>query len=514
MPRSRSGSAAAVAAILLVAGVPSAVVLTHRDTGRVTVRLAPAPPLGSAQAMRPRQPGSARAVLPYPFKADAYGIHTAPREEYPYALTRPIALVDDGVHDASGVRMYKIGDRLYDHPVYQARYGIDSLESYVRTDDERYLSRAELQAARLMRRADKTGGAWYLPYPFGFSLHGVASDRRVPPWYSAMAQGQALTLFVRLYEITKDATYRNAADRLFAGFLRPRATSKPWVVWVDSRNHLWLEEFPGRAADRTLNGHLFAIFGLWDYWRLTSDERAKTLYQGALTTVRDYFSRYRNENWISRYCLTHPARLSDKYHFIHIRQLNRLYTLTHDGAFLRLAETLTADYPPPAVTGEVRFAAGTHQGVKFSAGGTVAGRRSLRLTAASRAPADRRERIHGQPGYWYRITAGPLAGYHVRENHALVALLGRSVSYDYHPARPATMMANETYTGFQFAANGSVLSRQKVMPAESTSFGVVASAWWNAREYVLAQTGPLAGHWIPRGQVQISRPSTRPAHPG
>jgi hypothetical protein len=242
---------------------------------------------------------------------------------------------------------------------------------------------------------------------------------------------------------------------------------------------------------------------LWDYWRLTSDERAKTLYQGALTTVWDYFSRYRNEKWISRYCLTHPATLSDRYHFIHIRQLIRLYTLTRDGAFLRLAETLTSDYPPPTVTGAVRFAAGTHQGVKFTADGTVASRRSVRLTAASRAPADRRERIHGQPGYWYRITAGPLAGHYVQEKYALVALQGRSVSYDYYPARPATMTANRTYTGLQFAGNGTVLSRQNVTPAENTSFGVVASGWWNAREYVLAETGPLAGRWIHRAAVSL-----------
>ena len=535
MPLSRSAVAAIVASVSVLAAVPLARAWADPAAESTAVRqatqsaaldvpeptlpdLTDASPLDGGKASAPRRPvkleperdaarlGAAEITiqaLTFTFKANGYGIYTAPREQYPYARKQPIALADSGVHDAAGVRMYKIGDKLYNHPVAQASYGIENLESFILTKDQRYLDRAKTQAGRLIERAVKVGTAWYLPYPFDFNLHGDPNDRRNAPWYSAMAQGQAVTLFVRLYELTSDQTYKNAADGVFGSFLRPKGTSTPWVVWVDSLNHLWLEEYPGVSADRTLNGHIFATFGMWDYWRLTADERAKTLYRGALTTVWDYFPRYRNEKWISHYCLTHPSRLSDKYHLIHIAQLIRVLALTRGVAFLKLAETLSGDYPPPTVSGSVRFAAGTHTGVKFNSNGTVASRKTVTLSAASAAPADRRMRIYGQPGYWYRITAGTFAGYYVQERYAVVALQGRSVTYQFYPARKATMTAGKAYTGYEFAGNGAVLSSQSVAPTADTSFGAVASAWWNAREYLLAGSGPLAGRWIHRAALVV-----------
>jgi len=537
MPRTRSAVVTAVAAMSMLAGALPAPAWSVPVAGSTPSRARSAPqppipdlpetslpdltsvsPLDEGEAVPPLQPvestpeqGDSRlgasavtlAPLTFSFKANAYGIYTAPRDRYPYARAAPTALVDSGVHDAAGVRMRRIGNRLYDHPVGQAGYGIDNLESFVLNGDQRYLNRAKAQAGRLIARAKKVGTAWYIPYPFDFYLHGRANARMAAPWYSAMAQGQAITLFVRLYEVTNDVAYRNAADGVFGSFLRPSGAANPWVVRVDKYKRLWLEEYPGTSPDRTLNGHLFATFGMWDYWRLTQDERAKTLYQGALTTAADYFTAYRNAKWLSQYCLTHPTALSDVYHPIHIRQFFKVFTMSRGLAFLRLAETLSADYPPPAVKGSVIFAVGKHEGVKFTSAGKVTARRTLRLTRSSFAPADRRERIHGQPGYWYRITAGALAGHYVQEKYAISALRGRSLTYPHYPARRVTMAANRTFTGFEFDDLGKVVTQVSVVTTEVTSFGTIASAVWNGREYLLAETGPLAGRWIQRGTLIV-----------
>jgi hypothetical protein len=521
MSRFRSSLLVAVAALTVLAGAPPA--------GASPARQAPVPapngpespqpdltsvsPLDFGEAVPPRNParvapepgaarlGAAAVALPpltFTFKASDYTIADMPRERYPYARTSPIPLVDSGVHDAAGVRMHRIGNTLYDHPVGQAGYGLENLESYLLTDDPAYLNRAKAQAQRLIDRARKVVEAWYLPYPFDFNLHGVAADRMVAPWYSAMAQGQAISLFIRLYEATGDETYRNAADGVFASFLRPRSTSSPWVVWVDSQQHLWLEEYPRNPSDRTLNGHLFATFGLWDYWRLTQDERAKKLYQGAVTMAVDYFPQFRNTSWISQYCLQHPTRLSDKYHLIHIREFFLLFGMSRNLAVARIAENLIKDYPPPEVSGSVRFAAGTHEGVVFTSSGTVSSRKTITLTRASSAPADRRIRIKGQPGFWYRITAGALASHYVQEKWAISTLQGRYVRYDYYPARRATMNPNTQYIGIEFDSAGRTLSEVRVTPTTATSFGVVQTAVFNGREHLLAETGPLAGRWIAR----------------
>jgi hypothetical protein len=138
--------------------------------------------------------------------------------------------------------------------------------------------------------------------------------------------------------------------------------------------------------------------------------------------------------------------------------------------------------------------------VQFTAEGAVRSRKTVRLRTSGTAPADRRVRVRGQPGYWYRITAGTFAGYHLREKYAAVALPGRSAGQEHHPA-PETMTAHKSYTGLTFADDGTVLSRRTTVPVEDTPIDVVAVGWWNGREYQLARTGPLAGWWIHRAAL-------------
>ncbi len=445
--------------------------------------------------------GAAPAAIPplsFTFKEFGYAIYDLPRAGYPYARSSPVARVDTEPHDAQGVRMYKIGSTLYDHPVGQASYGLSNLESYRISLDTFYLSRAQAQAQRLMERARNFGGGWYISYPFSFDLHGLPSERIYAPWYSAMAQGQALSLFVRLYEITGESRYRNAADGVFTTFLLPRGKATPWTVWVDTYGYLWLEEYAGPRPDRTFNGHMFAAWGLWDYWRLTRDDRARRLWDGALTTTGIYARTIRTAGWISKYCIAHPWSMAETYHFIHISQLIKLYEMTHHPLLAWYADAFVYDYPPYQVSGSVQFAAGTHSGFTFDSAGQVTARRLVTLTRASSAPANQRIRIKGQPGLWYRITAGAFAGYYVQDKPpGTVVLHGQYLRFAWAPPRTATMTAGRPYVGYTFNTAGSVTGARAVTPSTATSFAGSQTAYWNAVRYVLADDGPLAGYWVP-----------------
>jgi hypothetical protein len=463
-------------------------------------------------ALPPLEKGAARlgaSAVPAPpltftFKATAYAMKEPERNHYPYARLTPIALIDTDTHDKYGVRMRKIGTRLYDHPVAQAGYGINNVESYLVTEDVRFLDRAKAQADRLMKNARKVGNAWYLPYTFDFDLHNKPADRMKTPWYSAMAQGQAMSLFVRLWEVTADEKYRNAADGVFNSFLRPRNATTPWIVWVDAAKHLWLEEYAGPKPDRTFNGQIFATFGLWDYWRLTKDERAAKLYQGGLTTVMDnYGSKWRNKNYVSHYCVTHPTALDEKYHLIHIGQMFHMYAISEDVRFLRVGETFMRDFPKPEVKGTVHFAIGSYTAVTFTSKGKVSKRKSVTFTKATFAPTNRRARIVGQPGYWHRITSGTLKGWYTKETVGRTYLRGRVMAYTYRPARPASIAAGKPVRGYTFDNAGKVLTSMTVTPAEVTTFGITSIAIWNGREHVLAADGPLTGKWIPSPSMTL-----------
>jgi len=364
----------------------------------------------------------ALSTLASTFKTSGYRITSVPAAAQPYA-GGGAPRVDTRPHDANGVRKVLIAGRLYDHPVGQAQWGIANVNSYLATKDTFYLKRAVANAQQIVasRVSVQTseGVAWFFKYPFDFALHSGTAFTEHAPWYSGMAQGLAISLFTRL--VTADpgraVNWRTAASGAYRAFLVNPSSTAPWVVHVDSGGYLWLDEYPVGSrpgqADLTLNGHLFAEFGLYDYYRLTGNAGALRLFDGATTTVWHYLPSFRTPNWMSRYCLAHGVR-DDGYHALHASQLTLVYRITHATGFARQSVLFTLDYPSPAVHGTVSLAKGKVTGYRFSSSGSITASRSLTLSAASSAPASSRVRIHGR-GIYLNISSGYFAGYAVAE---------------------------------------------------------------------------------------------------
>jgi hypothetical protein len=247
------------------------------------------------------------------------------------------------IHDSYGVPMRIInGYRRY-HPVGLTRLGLKYLSRYRLTGDPLFLDRAERIAAGLVRIAVRTPNAIWFPYRFRFA-------RNLPPWYSGYAQGFALSLFVRLWEQTAAERYRVLADLTYNSLRTLRRVSAPWVTWVDGRQYVWIDEYP-QELDRTFNGHVFALLGLYDYVEMTKRRDLYSaarhgdvlaLIRGGITTIRAYASTFRNPGAVSDYCLAHHIRNPD-YHPVHITQLRHLAVMTGDRWFERMADNFAAD---------------------------------------------------------------------------------------------------------------------------------------------------------------------------
>ena len=224
-------------------------------------------------------------VGPLTFVAYPFSVAILPPGERTlyFCAASVVPLVDTGVHDAEGVRMVSRDGQLWNHVSAQARYGLDNVNAYRATGDPAYLTRAEAQAQRLIDRHLDVDGAWFHPYDWVW-------DAMVPPWYSALGQGYALSLFTRLYELTGDATYKAAADGTFASYPRRGPATTPWVSDVDPSGHLWLQEYPG-GCECVFNGDMVAALGIYDYYRVTADPRALALFQGR----RDHRRRLRGK---------------------------------------------------------------------------------------------------------------------------------------------------------------------------------------------------------------------------
>ncbi|MEU4479676.1 D-glucuronyl C5-epimerase family protein [Micromonospora sp. NPDC023966] len=431
------------------------------------------------------------------FKRDGYQLHGVSAEALPSKEEEPAPLVDAGQHDDQGVRMFKKDDKLWDHPVAQAQWALRNLTSWEATNDRRYLDRAIANAQRNLDRRVESRGAWWYPYEFDLTR---CKGRPVikATWYSGMSQGQLLSVFVRLFEETGDAKWKEAADKTFLSLTLPPDEKAPWAVWTDPDGYLWLEEYPESDAlrgERVMNGHIFSMFGVYDYWRITKDSRAVTIFDGAASTVRRYLpSKIRVEDWASRYSIkcTHNHV---KYHQVHTRQTLSLYGVTHAPAFAELAYNLRSDYPVPDLKGTVQFEAGTHKGYTFDVKGAVTGEKSASFSKPTRAAVDQRIRVRNR-GIYYRVTGGALAGYLVPEEYGQRVLLGKAVEHRYVPAREIKV-APGSYTAYAYDDTGKVVGSKEVKVDAASTFSVQASAWVNGRLSYEVTSGDLTGHWLP-----------------
>jgi len=436
-------------------------------------------------------------TLPITFRYQNFNIRNLTALELPYDTGTPPSLGGHGFQFEDGVVKFLYKGTLYDHPEEQADYALIMLDGYRQTGNAKYLERAEIQANRLLKTATHAHDALYFPYPFSFTRHSNPADgTMVAPWYSALAQGQALSVFVRLYEATGDQKYMSAATLTFNSFRNPRGSDSPWTVFVDASGYLWFEEYPINPPDRTLNGHIFAMFGLLDYWRLTGDPQAKMLLQAGLTTVRHYISEFREVGWISLYGLTYPVR-DPHYHVLDTKLLYELYTITGDPYFARMADNFATDYSLSG-KGTTFLAAGRHTGYQFGPGGQVLGSITVHLRHPSAGFASSRTRILGETGYWLYITDGAFAGYWVQENPASAYIRGIVQKYTYDPPRQLTFSA-ETYTGYDYASDGSVQKSLQVTLSSTTRMQASARAIIDGRLSWFVSNGSLAGYWVTAG---------------
>lgn len=164
----------------------------------------------------------------------------------------------------------------------------------------------------LLDRAVRQGDALVWPYDVPVPKYGLQ-----PPWFSAMAQGQIASVFVRA----------GAADAALAA-VRPLLDRGEQFV-VDLGTGPVLEEAPTSPPSCVLNGWIYALWGVRDVAVGLGSAEAACLFdesvQALLATLDEY-----DTGWWSRYSLWAGGRDLAKpfYHRIHVTQLEALHALT------------------------------------------------------------------------------------------------------------------------------------------------------------------------------------------
>lgn len=466
--------------------------------------LASSPPAGELSPTAVASPSPAASAetsaggIPFRFQAYPFELRDLSLTERPFSGGAICRREDRGVHDAQGVRMRISRGKMYDFPRGQASYGLNNLHAYRLTNDTFYLDRALAQANRLLSYRDEAGGAWYYPnYPSRYR-HGQAGEPIAAPYYSALPQGRILLFFSRLAEMTGLDKWREAADRTFAAFLRPGPRSGPFILNIDRNGYYWLQEWPwpNLVPDRTLNGHISSLFGLFEYYTLTRDDRARQLFRGAVTTVKHYLPKFRRDGWISCYCLAHRGA-NATYHNMHVGQLLALYRMTGALVFARAADAFSNDYPKPDVRGTLRVEPGIYNAVKVDSVGRVVARRTVRVRGVVSWRTTLRRRLYRRSPIYLRAGSGIAAGWWLPERSGKVYLKGTAAARTYNPARTLALAAGVSCAALKFDERSKVAERVRVKAGAGLRLTVARRAVINGVDRVrVSGGGELDGFWL------------------
>lgn len=241
----------------------------------------------------------------------------------------------------------------YFHPVMTAQYALTAYANHIQ--GEIPISQFLKAVDELVERQDEKGA---FRYPFAWRYY-LSKTEFSPGWVSGMAQGQAMSALARAYKVTKDVKYLRAGNRALEFMLTP--VSKGGVMDNLSDLHpslekyLIFEEYISEPAAYTLNGFIFALLGLYDWWQINPDESS-----GSHARAKEYFAKgsltlekilpYFDIGGFTAYDLghiTYPSKeephIGINYHFVHVYLLHAMHSITKNPLF-RYFELLWASY--------------------------------------------------------------------------------------------------------------------------------------------------------------------------
>lgn len=192
-----------------------------------------------------------------------------------------------------------------------------------------------LAAAKWFLRHQNEQGNW----PITVKRTVIDGVTLLPDWYSAMAQGQAISLLTRAYLYTKDQAYLSAALRATTLF---RVKSKDKGVLTTFMNQYpWYEEYPTSPSLLVLNGFIYSLLGLHDLKLTASPQHATDaaeLFDQGMRSLKVLLPLYDSGSG-SFYDLRHvtmhitPNLARWDYHTLHVSLLYFLASIDPDPVF-------------------------------------------------------------------------------------------------------------------------------------------------------------------------------------
>jgi tetratricopeptide (TPR) repeat protein len=246
------------------------------------------------------------------------------------------------IPDKKGIVMYDYGGKVGKvyNPLIIAQAGQKYYQNYLDDSGDKKSKEYFLNTADWFVKHGKEkeiDGFHYLlwMYDFPWPFYGGLT----PPYSSALAQSAGIKILILAHNMTGNIKYLDAADKAFGSFLVDYDKGGVMTREGENENYsgyssnsddtsIFLHEIakPGYLKTYILNGHIFSLIDLWNYYQYTHDGNAALLFNKGVKYLEDNLWKYDNGKWSYYDQIGDPA--SNGYQKIHTEQLAKLYKIT------------------------------------------------------------------------------------------------------------------------------------------------------------------------------------------
>ncbi|MDQ0255339.1 hypothetical protein J2S74_002721 [Evansella vedderi] len=236
--------------------------------------------------------------------------------------------------DSNGLPKVKYGNEYYYNPVTVSQYTLSMHGKYVNGQNSKVAFMKGTNQLLMMQ--DDLGA---LRYPFSYNYYLKKLEKG---WVSGMAQGQALSVYARAYDLTKDNSFLLAGNSVFEFLISPVSRGGTMDTMKDLHpsldKYIIFEEYPINPASYTLNGFMFTLLGIYDWWKVTSTCNSKVsnlagdYFKQGIKTLKHILPYY-DLGEHTTYDLAHlvyglEPKVAGYYHKVHIYLLYVLHSIT------------------------------------------------------------------------------------------------------------------------------------------------------------------------------------------
>lgn len=237
--------------------------------------------------------------------------------------------------------------RLHYYPISIGQYGLAVFHSYLKTrlsDKREHFLRIADWFVKNVVLDEKLGAFWLTDVP-------KPEYRVEKPWKSAFTQSRAISILLRAWRITGDPHYLELATKALRPFTYD--ISEGGVSANLLSGQPFFEEYVASEPTMVLDGHIFALFGLFDFVRsVTPDvdpsghELAKQIFQSGVDSLLRWLPEYDMGFWVrfnlcrmEHYPAVDPCTIG--YLRLVAEQLKILTQLSGQAKFQQYAEKFT-----------------------------------------------------------------------------------------------------------------------------------------------------------------------------